>query len=262
MPIRVWFFFYLHGMKKTLYLVLVLFAFGVVAMAKGKRVLFIGDSITDGAWGNSKVWNTPSEDRNQTDMNHIYGHGYMMICASHYQAMYPTDGYVFWNRGISGNTLNDLTARWQKDALALNPDVVSILIGTNDVDKALGKGQTIDVEAWQAQYEALLDSVLMQNPNARFVLCTPFVAKAGKMADTANYAEREQMIASLQQAVTSVAKKYNAVLVPFHTLVGNSIASHPELPASYWIWDGIHPTPAMHYLMARMWMDNAGAVLQ
>lgn len=255
-------FFCLYGMKKGIFSLLLLLAFGVVCMAKGKRVLFIGDSITDGLWGNSKVWNTPSEDRNHKDMNHIYGHGYMMICASHYQGLYPEEEFVFWNRGISGNTLDDLSARWQKDALALRPDVVSILIGTNDVGKALDKGYTVDVEAWKAQYMALLDSTLSINPDCRFVLCTPFVAKAGKMAATSNYDEREKMIASLQTAVASIAAKYDAVLVPFDSLVSNSIASHPELPATYWIWDGIHPTPAMHYLMAQMWISKAEKVIR
>lgn len=239
-----------------------LFAFCFVCMAKGKRVLFIGDSITDGAWGNSKVWNTPSEERNHSDMNHIYGHGYMMICASHYQGLYPQDEYVFWNRGISGNTLDDLSARWQKDAISLNPDVVSILIGTNDVDKALRKGNTIDVDVWKAQYKALLDSTLSINPEVRFVLCTPFVAKAGRMADTSYYNERELMISSLQIAIASIAQEYNAVLVPFDILVRDKITSNPDIPASYWIWDGIHPTPAMHYLMAQMWIDSADGVIK
>lgn len=255
-------FFITFNMKKSLFTVLVLLAFGVICMANGKRVLFIGDSITDGAWGNSKVWNTPSEERNQQDMNHIYGHGYMMICASHYQGLYPSEEFTFWNRGISGNTLADLSARWQKDALALNPDVVSILIGTNDVDKALGKGQAIDVEAWTAQYKSLLDQVLQANPSARFVLCTPFVAKAGRMADTSNYDERERMIESLQKAVRSIAQDYDAVLMPFDELVREKIEQNPSTPATYWIWDGIHPTPAMHYLMAQMWISDAYGILR
>lgn len=254
--------FLLYCMQKKIFFVLTLFAFAVLCMAKGKRVLFIGDSITDGAWGNSKVWNTPSEERNQKDMNHIYGHGYMMICASHYQGLFPKEEYVFWNRGISGNTLADLSARWQKDALALRPDVVSILIGTNDVDKALRKGVAVDVNAWTALYKALLDSMQTVNPDVRFVLCTPFVAKAGKMEATTDYAEREKMIASLQSAVASIATQYNAVLVPFDSLVRDKIASTPSVPASYWIWDGIHPTPAMHYLMAQMWIDSANGIMR
>ena len=157
-------------------------------------MLFIGDSITDGAWGNSKVWNTPSAQRNHNDMNHIYGHGYMMIAASHYEALYPEKGWTFWNRGISGNTLDDLAARWQDDVLALKPDIVSILIGTNDVDKALREGRGIDTVEWAARLGGLLDKVREENPQARFVLCTPFVAKAGKIGEREDYDKRKRMI--------------------------------------------------------------------
>ena len=68
--------------------IIMMLSASLLLMAGGKRVLFIGDSITDGAWGNSKVWNTPSAQRNHNDMNHIYGHGYMMIAASHYEALF------------------------------------------------------------------------------------------------------------------------------------------------------------------------------
>lgn len=55
-------------------------------------------------------------------MNHIYGHGYMMIATSQIQALYPEEGWIFWNHDINGNTLADIAARWDKDALALHPD--------------------------------------------------------------------------------------------------------------------------------------------
>ena len=47
---------------------------------KGMRFLFIGDSITDGGWGRSGGSMMPTEQRNQKDLNHIYGHSYMMLC--------------------------------------------------------------------------------------------------------------------------------------------------------------------------------------
>lgn len=227
----------------------------VAIIAKGKKVLFIGDSITDGAWGNSKVWNTPSEERNHKDMNHIYGHGYMMIVASHFQGLFPEDQWTFWNRGISGNTLADLTKRWDKDALALCPDVVSILVGTNDVAKALDKGCTIDIVQWEKDYRALLDAILKQNPDAAFMLCTPFVAKAGKLSTSENFSEREEMISSLVAVIERISHDYPATLVPFNSLVRTTLSSHPDVPSEYWIWDGIHPTPAMHYLMAQKWIE-------
>lgn len=101
--------------------------------------MFIGDSITDGNWGNSDGSAQPSSVRNHWDMNHIYGSGYMYLCASYYQSNYPEQEYQFFNRGISGNTLNDLKNRWKEDALAIHADVVSVLIGTNDVNEYLGK---------------------------------------------------------------------------------------------------------------------------
>lgn len=241
---------------RRLFTATIAMALSAILMAGGRKVLFIGDSITDGAWGNSKVWNTPSEERNQNDMNHIYGHGFMMIAAAQTQACYPKEGWIFWNRGISGNTLDDLEARWQKDVLALNPDIVSILIGTNDVDKALKDGRDIDVKAWGDKLRMLLDEVLKQNSDAHFVLCTPFVANVGKIGARTDYAIREQMIASLTAVITTIATEYHATLVPFNTLVSDTLAATPDLPASYWIWDGIHPTPAMHYLMAQLWLQN------
>lgn len=178
----------------------------------------------------------------------------MMIVASYYQGLFPQEGWTFWNRGISGNTLYDLAERWEKDVLSLNPDVVSILIGTNDVDKALGEGTAIDIETWEKGYRHILDAVLAKNPDATFMLCTPFVAKSGRMKETDNFCERESMITSLVNAIGHIAADYPATLVPFHNLVNSTITTNSNLPAEYWIWDGIHPTPAMHYLMAQQWI--------
>jgi len=241
--------------RKSIFTILLLIV-TTVMMASGKRVLFIGDSITDGAWGNNKVWNASSEERNQQDMNHIYGHGYMMIVASRYQALQPEEEWQFWNRGISGNTLDDLANRWTKDVLQINPDVVSILIGTNDVEYALNEHRTIDIESWANKYRGLLDQVLGQNPDATLVLCTPFVAKAGRRGENENFAERLQMIAQLVDVIEKIGQEYNATIVPFDDLVKETIDSTPTLPVTYWIWDGVHPTPAMHYRMAELWIKQ------
>ena len=73
---------------------------------KGVRYLFIGDSITDGGWGRSGGNMMPTEQRNKKDLNHIYGHSYMMLCAARIQSDYPELETQFFNRGISGNTLH------------------------------------------------------------------------------------------------------------------------------------------------------------
>jgi len=93
---------------------------------KGATLLFQGDSITDMKWG-----------RNQNDRNHYLGHSYVFLIAARLHTDMPEAKLNFLNRGISGNTVADLKARWQKDALDLKPDVLSILIGVNDVGRAV-----------------------------------------------------------------------------------------------------------------------------
>ncbi len=230
------------------------------AQPKGLRVLYIGDSITDGGWGRSGGMPTPSDKRNHTDMNHIYGHSFMMLCAAQYEADYPEDGFTFYNRGIGGNTLNDLAARWEADAIDLQPDVISILIGTNDVDVFLRKEKkglqsAFDFRGWEETYRSLLDSLKKQNSNIRFVLCTPFVAKEGRIGKENNYEKRSKLTEQLAECTRRIAKDYNAVIVDFDVLFKHLIKNQPK--NGYWIWDGIHPTPAGHAKMAELWRKNA-----
>jgi lysophospholipase L1-like esterase len=242
-------------MKRKIYFVLLAFLLPAFCMA-GKRVLFIGDSITDGAWGGSGGGAKPSSQRNQWDINHIYGHGYMYICAAYYQGEYPAMDYEFFNRGISGNTLADLEKRWQDDALNVKPDLMSILIGTNDVNKFLCKAKhgSFDFKNWEARYRKLLDRSLAANPNLKLVLCAPFTAKTGKMRNSTNFDERQEIITHLAEIVKQIAKDYHAIYLPYNTMFEQLIKHTPNASNTYWIWDGIHPTAAGHERMATMWI--------
>src|SRR5947208_14077920 len=80
----------------------------------GARILFQGDSITDGNRGRG------------LDPNHILGHGYAFIVAAKFGAAFPEANLEFLNRGVSGNTVLDLEKRWPIDTLELKPDVLSI----------------------------------------------------------------------------------------------------------------------------------------
>lgn len=190
-------------------------------------------------------------------MNHIYGSGYMYLCAAHYQGNYPEREFDFLNRGISGNTLQDLERRWEDDVVKVNPDVLSILIGTNDVDQYLrnSEGGTFDFQEWENKYRNLLDRSLETNPNLKLVLCAPFIANTGKMRETKNFGERDSLIHRCAVIVERIAKEYNAVYLPFDILFENIILKYPTLQNTYWIWDGIHPTPAGHRRMADMWIE-------
>lgn len=138
----------------------------------GAVVLFQGDSITDGNRGRN------------TDPNHIMSHGYAFSIASRVGADYPEKKYQFYNRGISGNKLNDLEKRWQAETLDLKPAVLSILVGVNDSSSVVFKREPIITpEKYEEIYAMLLEQTKAAFPKILFVLCEPFILPVGRIQE-------------------------------------------------------------------------------
>ena len=195
------------------------------------RILFQGDSITDGNRGQGE------------DPNHILGHGYAFLIAAKFGAMMPERNLTFLNRGISGNKVSDLAARWEKDTLDLKPDVLSLLIGVNDAS----------VNVPQAEYEADLDHLMRRtlkaNPSTRLVLCEPFTLPGAHHHD--DWDRWRANLEGRQDAVARLAAQYGAILVRFQSAFD---AAALRGPASHWIWDTVHPTYSGHQIMADGWI--------
>jgi lysophospholipase L1-like esterase len=209
-------------------------------LKEGSVILFQGDSITDGNRG-----------RNE-DPNHIMGHGYAFSIASRVGADYPEKHYRFYNRGISGNKVTDLKQRWQADTLDLKPDVLSILVGVNDANSVVFNRQpSVSVEQYQEVYDALLEKTRALFPDIILVLGEPFVLKVGRMIE--NWEASYSDMSKRQAAVRELAKKFDAVFVGFQEVFDKACE---KTPASYWIWDGVHPTVPGHELMAREWIKQ------
>ena len=206
----------------------------------GAVILFQGDSITDGNRGRN------------SDPNHIMGHGYAFSIASRIGADYPEKKYQFYNRGISGNKVNDLENRWKAETLDLKPDVLSILVGVNDSSSVVFKREpVITVEKYEEIYTSLLEQTKATFPDILFVLCEPFILKGGRV--TENWEAYYFDIVQRQAIVRRLATKYNSVFVGFQEVFDNAC---DNAPADYWIWDGVHPTVAGHELMAREWLKQ------
>ena len=241
---------------KRLFTILLL---AVAAMpAFGQRVVFIGDSVTDGGWGRSSDLGRPSAERNLTDLNHIYGHGYMLMCAAHYEASQPERGLLFFNRGISGDDLTRIEARWDDDLLALKPDVVSLLVGINDVYLHVRNHADLefDFEGWERRYRGLIERLRESNPDVRIMLGTPFIARVGRNGEADNYRRCEAAVWQLAAIVARIAADCDAVVLRYDELFAGLRLIHPTVPMSHWIWDGIHPTMAGHRMMADLWIEQ------
>ena len=208
----------------------------------GARILFQGDSITDGNRG-----------RNQ-DPNHILGHSYAFLIAAKYGGAYPERNLVFFNRVISGNKIPDLAKRWQTNTIDLKPTVVSILIGVNDIWHPLNEGKEVSAEKFEEGYDKLLAETAVALPDAKIILCEPFITP-GK-ATSPKWDVWQAHVKKFQDIVAKLGVKHHAPVVKLQKTFDDACK---RAPAEYWVWDGVHPTYAGNQLIADEWVRVATA---
>ncbi|CAM5792703.1 SGNH/GDSL hydrolase family protein [Cellulomonas persica] len=204
-------------------------------LTRGDRVLFQGDSLTD--WG-----------RDRSDPSSL-GHGWAGIAAALAGARRPELGLTFHNRGVGGDTAALVRDRWEADALALEPTVISLLVGVNDTWRRYAQGQVTSVEAYEEHYRALLDSA-RERLDARFVLVEPFL-----LPRTAQQAAWREDLDPRIAVVRRLADEYGAVLLAADTLFAEATI---VAGAAHWTTDGVHLTPAGNGLLAEAWLDTLG----
>ncbi len=199
------------------------------------RILFTGDSITD-----------CGRDRQKPES---LGFGYAALAAAHLQARLASPELKIFNRGISGNRAGDLLNRFDADLLALQPTVVSILIGINDTWRRYDNNDPTDAKTFEQNYRLLLEKIKM-NLKARIVLLEPFLLHVP--AD--RYAWREDLNPKID-VTRKLAIEFGAELLPLDGLFAQAATL---APAAYWAEDGVHPSAAGHALIAETWLENAG----
>jgi lysophospholipase L1-like esterase len=219
------------------------YGYRLPTFAPGSRMLFLGDSITDMKWG-----------RNERDRNHYLGHSYVYLIASRLGVDLPQAKLEFFNRGMSGHRLADLKARWQKDAIDMKPDVLSILIGVNDVGRSGAKG--VDLKKWEEDYRFILDASRKANPKLRLVLLDPFVLRSGRLKNEDAWKQMRGEVDKLCGMVSQLVITYKAVHLRTQEVFD---AAAEAVSPGHWIWDGVHPLPQGHELIARRWLEEVSA---
>ncbi|MFX3635776.1 MAG: SGNH/GDSL hydrolase family protein [Candidatus Pristimantibacillus sp.] len=204
---------------------------------QGLTVLFQGDSITDGA-----------RARND-DPNHILGHSYAYIVAARLGYELGEKKPHFINRGVSGDRVSDLYARWNEDAISLKPDLISLLIGVNDAWRIMSNQPSGATDRFERAYRHLLEETKEVLPETGLVLCEPFILNTGATAE--RWEDWSELVGRYQETVRQLATEFDAVFVPLQAAF-NTACTKAE--ASYWIWDGVHPTAAGHELIAKEWL--------
>jgi lysophospholipase L1-like esterase len=202
-------------------------------------ILFQGDSITDAG----RSWMSVGPNLPES-----LGQGYPRLIADQLLSSYPNQYLQFYNRGISGNRIQDLVSRWEVDTLRLLPDLVSILIGINDTWNHLFMGLGTDPENFQEIYDHILKSTREQLPEVTFILCEPFLLITGEVTE-----EWSRDLVLRQSGVKQMAEKYDAIFIPFQSALDQATR---EYPPHLLLHDGVHPTPLGHQVLADFWIKT------
>ncbi len=198
------------------------------------KILFQGDSITDA--GRSR----------EDDIN--VGVGYPLLVKASLGFETP-NAYEFINRGIGGNRVVDLYARIKSDIINLKPDVMSILIGVNDVWHELSTENGVDAEKYYKIYDMLIEEVKNALPNIKIMILEPFVLKAS--ATEEKWDDFYKEVKMRAEMASKIAKKHN---LPFIRLQEGFEKLSQNAECSYWLGDGVHPTAMGHEFIKNEWL--------
>lgn len=199
-----------------------------------KTILFQGDSITDCG-------------RNREDISSL-GVGYPLLVSASLSFDYPGE-YTFINKGISGNRIVDVYARIKADILNLKPDVMSILIGVNDVWHEIGYNNGVDAEKFYKIYSMLIEEIKAELPDLKIMIMEPYVAEGRATMDNIDTFRKE--VAKRAEMSKKIADKYNLKFIPLQEKFDNAFKT---APADYWLADGVHPKFTGHELIKREWI--------
>jgi lysophospholipase L1-like esterase len=200
------------------------------------KIVLYGDSITDASRAREVDYQLAS-----------YGFGYPSFIAGELLNENP-NGYEIINRGISGNRIVDLYARIKADVWNLQPDVLSILIGINDIWHEIGSKNGVDLVRFERVYRMLIEDTKERLPNLKMILCEPFVLEG--IATKEKY---DDFLAVKQYAkvVKALAKEYGAYYLPLQETLDKAAEKYG---ADKYLADGVHPTVAGAKLIADKWL--------
>ncbi len=209
-------------------------------LTKDAVILFQGDSITDA--GRER----PQQDKPNSQS--AMGNGYASIAATGLLLDHPRQNLQVYNRGISGNKVFELARRWDPDCVNLKPDLLSILIGVNDLWHTLNGAYQGTVEIYERDYRALLERTRRALPKVRLVVCEPFVLRCGAVTE-----KWFPQFDAYRASARNVAAAFDATFVPFQAMFDDLLA---YAPPQYWAQDGVHPTPYGAAAMAHFWLGR------
>lgn len=198
---------------------------------KKKRIVFTGDSITD----SDRLWDGGQEK---------LGYGYVrMIREQLSEAEGETIQVI--NRGHNGYTAFQMRQRWEEDCIFLQPDVLTILVGINDLSIYLCGAGGYDGDGFEGHVEWLLREA-REKTGARIILMEPFLFPM-----PAEYRNWMPDLRTFREPLRRLSERYGTEFIPLWDVFQ---AAQEQYPVDMLTTDGIHLTALGHEMIADEWM--------
>jgi acyl-CoA thioesterase I len=154
------------------------------------------------------------------------------------------------NLCVSGSTTEDVLRRQLEKGVAMNPDVVTLGIGINDI----GHGLTLD--QFSRNYEQIL-STLKEKTRAEIIVTNiPDISIAPRIPGSMRR-EYQQQIIQFSKRLEEIAARHGVTVFDVYSITTKELPSHPE----YFSSDGFHPSDAGYELWAeQMWPTLARVI--
>jgi len=201
------------------------------------KILFIGDSTTD-------MWR--GREANQP---YSLGMGHVFMIAEELLQKDPSIEII--NRGNGGNRITDINERFEKDCLDINPDIVTIMFGVNDLWHAFsGIVKLISLKKWTEIYQSFIDRIKKNNKNAKIILMPPFIIH-GKESDL--LWDKFQIIKKYQRRVKKIAKDNGLYFIDSQKVLDKASLKYGNENVLY---DGVHPNILGAKALANAWIKT------
>ena len=153
---------------------------------------------------------------------------------------YPA--FLLLNKGFNGYKADDLAKQWQSICLEYQPDVVTVLVGVNEVIDTMRGCPNVEQVFYDA-YKDIIDRTKAAT-QADIILMEPFImAYPKKLFNWMLVTKR------FVNAVDRLAAEYDTGLVKLWDIFNKADASVMTV-------DGIHITPQGHKLIAEAWIEE------
>ena len=221
---------------KKIYLLLTFIL--ITSCTNSTKVVFLGDSITEAGIYDNEV-GVPSGD---TLIYPKYT-GFITLLKKDIE-----DDIELIGKGIGGNKVSNLLERYKKDVLSLNPDIVFIYIGINDVWHKYSFGTGTDIIFYENGLRKIITD--LKNKGSRVILCTPTVIgeNKGEFTLVNEFKDIETMeimngdLDAYSDVIRKLAYELNTDLLDLREIFMNYISENNPNNESSGIttYDGVH----------------------